>query len=61
VRSACEMFGPEYLRPPNENDTTRLLAIAEQRGFPRMLGSVDCMHWKWKIVLQLIKACTVVM
>jgi hypothetical protein len=48
VRAVCEVFGPEYLRPPNEYDTTRLLTIAEQRGFPGMLGSVDCMHWKWK-------------
>jgi hypothetical protein len=44
VRSICEVFGKEYLRAPNEDDTTRLLYIAEQRGFPSMLGSLDCMH-----------------
>jgi hypothetical protein len=49
VRSVCEVFGPEYLRSPNENDTNRLLAIAKQLGFSGMLGSIDCMHWKWKI------------
>jgi hypothetical protein len=48
VKAVCEVFGKEYLRPPNENDTARLLNIAEQRGFPGMLGSIDCMHWKWK-------------
>jgi hypothetical protein len=48
VKSICEVFGKEYLRAPNEDDTTRLLNIAEHRGFPSMLGSIDCMHWKWK-------------
>jgi hypothetical protein len=46
VRVTCEVFGPEYLRPPNENDTSRLLIIAKQRRFSGMFGSVDCMHWK---------------
>jgi hypothetical protein len=34
VRAVCEVFGPEYLRPPNESDTARLLAIGEHCGFP---------------------------
>jgi hypothetical protein len=42
------VFGKEYLRSPNTNDTARLLTIKKQRGFPGMLGSIDCMHWKWK-------------
>ncbi|XP_062188941.1 uncharacterized protein LOC133892271 [Phragmites australis] len=48
VKAIIEVFGDEYLRSPNNNDTARLLAIGEQNGFPGMLGSIDCMHWKWK-------------
>ena len=41
-------FGKEYLRRPTEEDMARLLHIGEQRGFPGMMGSIDCMHWEWK-------------
>ncbi|RWR72970.1 putative nuclease HARBI1 [Cinnamomum micranthum f. kanehirae] len=26
----------------------KFLSEGERRGFPGMLGSIDCMHWKWK-------------
>ncbi|XP_020168116.1 uncharacterized protein [Aegilops tauschii subsp. strangulata] len=51
VKIACAMvqaLGAEYLREPNAQDTERLLAIGETRGFSGMLGSIDCMHWQWK-------------
>ena len=43
------VFGLEYLREPNAQDTEKLLAIGEARGFPGMLGSIDCMHWQWRL------------
>ena len=44
ARPAVEVFGPEYLRESNVQDTEKLLAIGEARGFPGMLRSIDCMH-----------------
>lgn len=48
ARAIIAVFGDEYLRRPNVADLQRLLYIGHQRGFPGMLGSIDCMHWEWK-------------
>ncbi|XP_009141845.3 putative nuclease HARBI1 [Brassica rapa] len=42
------LFGGEYLRSPTPEDLQRLLDAGEARGFPGMIGSIDCMHWEWK-------------
>ena len=42
------LFGDEYLRRPTPTDLQRLLDVGEYRGFPGMIGSIDCMHWEWK-------------
>ena len=36
------------MRSPNQYDIRCLLKEGESRGFPRMLESIDSMHWKWK-------------
>ncbi|KAL9450006.1 hypothetical protein AB3S75_011859 [Citrus x aurantiifolia] len=33
---------------PNANNVARLLHVGKERGFPGMLDSLDCKHWKWK-------------
>ncbi|XP_020418071.1 uncharacterized protein LOC109948765 [Prunus persica] len=38
------LYGAEYLRKPTRADLQKLLQKAEERGFPGMLGSLDCMH-----------------
>ncbi|XP_010451370.1 PREDICTED: uncharacterized protein LOC104733493 [Camelina sativa] len=42
------LFGDEYLRRPTQDNLERLLYQNEKRGFPGMVGSIDCMHWGWK-------------
>uniref|UniRef100_A0A0D3AII7 Myb-like domain-containing protein n=1 Tax=Brassica oleracea var. oleracea TaxID=109376 RepID=A0A0D3AII7_BRAOL len=48
VEGIINLFGEEYLRRPTPADLQRLLDIGEHRGFPGMIGSIDCMHWEWK-------------
>ena len=43
-----DAFSEEYLRNLNNKGIARLLVHGERRGFLGMLGSIDCMHWKWK-------------
>ena len=45
AKMIIKLFGKIYLRAPNEEDTVRLMAANENRGWPGMLGSIDCMHW----------------
>ncbi|KAL6269370.1 hypothetical protein ACE6H2_026281 [Prunus campanulata] len=42
------LYTMDYLRRPTPRDLQRLLQKAEIRGFPGMIGSIDCMHWQWK-------------
>jgi ABC-type multidrug transport system fused ATPase/permease subunit len=46
VKSIIFIYYDKYLRSPNNNDISRLLEVNTRRGFPGMLGSIDCMHWK---------------
>ena len=42
------IYTAKYLRKPTNMDLQRLLKKGEMQGFPGMIGSIDCMHWKWK-------------
>jgi hypothetical protein len=42
------IYGNDYLRKPTVDDANRIMKMNEGRGFPGVLGSLDCMHWSWK-------------
>jgi hypothetical protein len=46
IVAMVDVFGTKYLRDPNAQNTTRLLAISAARGFSRLVGFIDCMHWR---------------
>ncbi|XP_028100699.1 uncharacterized protein LOC114300042 [Camellia sinensis] len=48
VRTVVTIFSDVYLGTPNKDDIAKLLEVGKNHGFPRMLRSIDCMHWKWK-------------
>ena len=48
VKAVVSIFSNEYLRSPYNEDIARLLEVGQSLGFPGMLGSIDCIHWKWK-------------
>ena len=48
VAAVVAIFLEQYLRSLNNEDIAKLLAHGQNRGFSGMLGSIDCMHWKWK-------------
>ncbi|KAL0796032.1 hypothetical protein Bca101_067409 [Brassica carinata] len=48
TQGIIDLFGDKYLRRPTPEDLQRLLDIGESRGFPGMIGSIECMHWEWK-------------
>jgi len=47
IRAVVHLFKDEYLRHPTAQEIQELLQEAEKRGFPGMIGSIDCMHWVW--------------
>ncbi|XP_068329660.1 protein ALP1-like [Pyrus communis] len=48
------IYRATYLRNLNREDLKRLLRKADKRGFPGMIGSLDCYHDKSTIVLEAV-------
>ena len=44
VMTVVKLFGKEFLRPPRSEEIEHILNINLARGFPEMIGSIDCMH-----------------
>ncbi|XP_026384690.1 uncharacterized protein LOC113280256 [Papaver somniferum] len=53
IKKFCDaiMFGfnAEYMRRLTVNDIKWLMKKNASRGFPEMLGGLNCMHWGWRV------------
>lgn len=47
-QAVTDCFGKQYLRSPNGDDLEMILKYSQERGFPGMIGSIDCYAWKWE-------------
>ena len=44
----CRWYGPEFLGRWGEEELMKEMEVNAKRGFPGMMGSIDCTHWRWK-------------
>jgi hypothetical protein len=47
ARTVIAVYESDFLRPPTASELEIILRVNEARGFPGMIGSIDCMHWEW--------------
>ncbi|WVZ62361.1 hypothetical protein U9M48_012119 [Paspalum notatum var. saurae] len=47
VETIIDAYESEYLRPQRARELEVILRQNEARGFPGMIGNIDCMHWEW--------------
>ncbi|XP_023635039.1 uncharacterized protein LOC111829625 [Capsella rubella] len=47
-KGIIQLYEKVYLRIPTQDDLQRILHVSKMRGFPGMIGSIDCMPWEWK-------------
>ena len=47
-QAMVSVFQADWLRAPTAAEQQALMSFNAARGFPGMLGSLDCTHWRWK-------------
>ncbi|XP_022019205.1 uncharacterized protein LOC110919240 [Helianthus annuus] len=46
--STIDLYGARYLRTPTWDDLQKIYEVhSTEHGLPGMIGSLDCMHWRW--------------
>lgn len=43
-KGIIQLYESVHLRAPTQDDLQRIHHVSEMWGFPRMIGSIDCMH-----------------
>ncbi|MFS8010699.1 putative harbinger transposase-derived protein [Helianthus anomalus] len=47
-RGIIDVYGARYLRTPTWEDLQKIYEVHNaEHGLPGMIGSIDCMHWRW--------------
>jgi Plant transposon protein len=48
-KTFLKMYRKKYLKKPSQQDMVRIAVLHEKvHGVPGMIGSLDCMHTRWK-------------